>query len=198
MCGRVLYLLILAGFCVGCADQADSNEMAATEAAMPRTMNDRFNNRSKEGYYQDGEGNWKTNNNKRSSFESVGRSNLDRQQYSGKTYQAERVEKSSWWGNKRYDAARYAGNTSADQFKTAAGEAAQAAPESGDRSMFSSQSFATRKIARQSAHENAQSSVMQDSAAARESQRADVQPSITDWKEQRTLELKDTKSWLNK
>ena len=182
----------------GCADRADENEMAASEASKPRTMNERFNNRGKEGYYQDGEGNWKTNNNKRSSFESIGRSDMAGQQYSGKVYQADRVEKSSWWGNRQYDAQRYAGNTSAEQYKTAANGTAQTAAEAGDRPIFSRKSMTTRTLDHQSARESSQSRVLDGSTSARESQRADLQPSITDWKEQRSLQLKDTKSWLNK
>lgn len=172
--------------------------MAASEAAKPRTMNERFNNRGREGYYQDSEGNWKTNNNKRSSFESVGRSNMAGQQYSGKVYQADRVEKPSWWGSRQMDAQRYAGDTSAEQYQTMADGVGKAAPESGDRSIFSRKSLTTRTIDRQSARESSQSRALDGSSSAVESQRADVQPAITDWKEQRSLQLKDTKSWLQK
>lgn len=172
--------------------------MAATEAAKPRSMNERFNSRGKEGYYQDGEGNWKTNNNKRSAFESVGRPDMAQQQYSGKAYKADRVEKASWWGNRQYEASRYAGNTSADQYKTPASGIGEDAVESGQRSLFSRKSMTTRTLDRQTARENTQSRVLDGSPSARESKEAYDQPAIIDWKEQRGLEIKDTKSWLNK
>ena len=198
MTPRLCSLLVACACLSNCADSAGKDEMAANEASKPRSMNERFNNRGKEGYYQDGEGNWKTNNNKRSSFESVGRSDMANQQYSGKVYQADRVEKSSWWGNQQYDTQRYAGNTSAEQYKTAATGVGQAANESGERSIFSRKSMTTRTMDHQSARESSQSRAFDGSPSARESQRADVQPAITDWKEQRSLQLKDTKSWLNK
>lgn len=75
MIARLGLLISLTVLLSQCADEAD-NSQAATEASKPRSMNERFNARGKEGYYQDSEGNWKIKDDKRSSFESVGRSPL--------------------------------------------------------------------------------------------------------------------------
>jgi hypothetical protein len=198
MIPRVFCLIFTSVLLSHCADQSEVESMAATEASKPRTMNERFNNRSKEGYYQDGEGNWKTNNNKRSSFESVGRASMAQQQYKGKSYEANRVEKSAWWGNQRYEASRFAGNTSADQYKTAAKGVREDATESGQKSIFSRKSMKTQTLDTQTARENSQARVLDGSPSARETQQRYDEPTIIDWKEQRSLDIKDTKSWLKK
>ncbi len=197
MITRLSLLVCLALVLSHCADKPDSSQ-AASEASQPRSMNERFNARGKEGYYQDTEGNWKIKDDKRSSFESVGRSPLENQQYSGKAYKPGTVEKPSWWGNTQYQKQSYLGNTSANQYQTTAADAGKSANESGAGSVFSSKSVTTRNINRTSALESNRSNAMQGADAAREAQRAYAQPDIIDWQEQRSLQLKDTKSWLNK
>lgn len=108
------------------------------------------------------------------------------------------MDKQSWWGNTRYQKQAYLGNTSADQYKTTANDAGKSANETGSRSIFSRKSVTTRNIDRTSAIESGRSNSMQGTDAARETQRDYAQPQIIDWKEQRSLQLKDTKSWLNK
>lgn len=197
MIARLSVIFTLSALLSHCADKADDSQ-AATEASKPRSMNERFNDRGKEGYYQDSEGKWKIKDNKRSSFESVGRSPLANQQYSGKAYNPASVEKQSWWGNTRYQKQAYLGNTSADQFKTTANDAGKSANEAGSRSIFSRKSVTTRTIDRTNATESGRTNAMQSTGAARETERAYAQPDIIDWKEQRSLQLKDTKSWMNK
>jgi len=197
MIARLSLIVTLSALLSHCADKADDSQ-AATEASKPRSMNERFNARGKEGYFQDSEGNWKIKDDKRSSFESVGRSPLANQQYSGKAYNPGTVEKQSWWGNTRYQKQAYLGNTSAEQYQTTANDAGKSANEAGSRSIFSRKSVTTRTIDRTNATESGRSNSMQHTDAARETQRAYAQPDIIDWKEQRALQLKDTKSWLNK
>lgn len=197
MNARLILLVTLSALLSQCADKAD-NSQAAAEASKPRSMNERFNARGKEGYYQDSEGNWKIKEDKRSSFESVGRSPLGNREYSGKAYNPGTVEKQSWWGNTRYQKQAYLGNTSADQYQTTANDAGKRANETGSRSIFSRKSVTTRNIDRTNATESGRTNAMQATGAARETERAYAQPDIIDWKEQRSLQLKDTKSWLNK
>lgn len=197
MIARLILLVTLSALLSQCADKAD-NSQAAAEASKPRSMNERFNARGKEGYYQDSEGNWKIKEDKRSSFESVGRSPLGNREYSGKAYNPGTVEKQSWWGNTRYQKQAYLGNTSADQYHTTANDAGKRANETGSRSIFSRKSVTTRNIDRTNATESGRTNAMQATDAARETERAYAQPDIIDWKEQRSLQLKDTKSWLNK
>ena len=198
MIHRVILLGSLAFLLSQCADQGKGDDMAATEAAKPRSMNDRFNGRVKQGYYQDSEGNWKVQNDKRSSFERQGQASMANQQYSGKAYQAGSVQRQSWWGNTQYQTQAYGGNTSANQWKTPAAAAGQQAAEGKSRSIFSRKSLTTTTIDRKSALEAGTASGYDASGTAREAQRSYDMPEIIDWKEQRSLQIKDTKSWLRK
>jgi hypothetical protein len=178
-----------------CASK-ESESMAATEASKPRSMSERFNNRGKQGYYQDSEGNWKVQNQQRSSFEQVGRSSLDDKSLRREAYPTERVEKRSWWGKNQYEKPTYQPQ-SAQALKTTAAVAGQKAREQNSladlpdpikRDGFATQSNSSRN----------QSRFRDANQAATESANDDLTPDIMDWKEQRTLQLKDTKSWLNK
>ncbi len=170
--------------------------MAATEASKPRSMSERFNNRGKQGYYQDSEGNWKVQNDKRSSFEQVGRSSLDDQSFRREAFETQNVEKRSWSGKNPYEKPIYQ-PPSAQSLKTTANAAGQKAREQNSladlpdpikRENFSAKSRSSREQSRFRDAKN----------AATENSNEELTPDIMDWKEQRALQLKDTKSWLNK
>ena len=181
-----------------CAEEAETNKVAS-ESAQPSTMNDRFNNRSKQGYVQDSEGNWKIQNDKRSSFESQGQSNLANRQYSGKAYNATSVSKKSWWGDTTHQRPAYTGNTSADHLVTTAPDAAKGAREGGLRSLFSRKSVSTTRIASTSARENSTAGINRTTAVQNTSNRSSLEQStVMDYRAQRALEIKDTKSLLRK
>lgn len=195
---RLLHITALALMLSQCADK-DTDSNAASEAAKPRTMNERFNNRGKEGYYQDSEGNWKIQNDKRSSFETVGRSSLDNRQYSGKSYNPGTVQKKSWWGDTSHARPAYAGNTAAPQYQKTANASGKNANEGGTKSLFSRKSVTTNRLDSRSANENSSAAIKTNKATQNETTRSSLeQADIIDWKEQRALQLKDTKSWLNK
>lgn len=191
-------LLLVTAAVTSCGNQANEQDMAAAEAAKPRSMSERFNSRSKEGYYQDSEGNWKANNAKRSSFESVGRSEMANQQYSGKAYQTKEVERRSWWGDTRYQKPVYAQATQVEQFQTKARAQGQMAPEASQSSSFAGQNVTTNRLAKRNAMENGAAQISERARTARESVSDYAEPDIIDWKEQRTLKIRDTKSMLNK
>jgi hypothetical protein len=198
MMNRLIPLAAIALLLTQCAEEsADHN--AASEASKPRSMNDRFNSRGKEGYYQDSEGNWKIKNDKRSSFESMGQSSLANRQYSGKTYNPGTVQKKSWWGDTTHAKPAYAGNTSAEQFQTSANATGKTAQEGGIRSLFSRKAVTTTRLDHQTARESSTAEIQRNRASQNETQRSSLeQADIIDWKEQRQLQLKDTKSWLKK
>lgn len=181
-----------------CAEEAESNKVAS-ESAQPRSMNDRFNNRGKQGYYQDAEGNWKIQNDKRSSFEGVNRSTMANRQFSGKAYDAASVSKKSWWGDTTYQRPAYAGNTSADHFATTAPDTSKGAHEGGVRSLFSRKSVNTPRIASQAARESSAAGITRSAATENTSARSSIEQSpIIDWQAQRAMDVKDTKSLLKK
>jgi hypothetical protein len=192
---RLLLLLLPVTGLWQCASK-DPETMAATEASKPRSMSERFNNRGKQGYYQDSEGNWKVQNDKRSSFEQVGRSSLDDQSLRREAFETQNVEKRSWSGKNQYEKPIYQ-PPSAQSLKTTANAAGQKAREQNSladlpdpikRENFSAKSRSSREQSRFRDAKN----------AATENSNEELTPDIMDWKEQRALQLKDTKSWLNK
>ncbi len=193
-----IILLAAALFLSQCADKAESNKLAS-EASKPRSMNDRFNGKGKEGYYQDAEGNWKIQNDKRSSFEGMGQSTLANREFAGKAYTPASVNKKSWWGNTEHSKQAYTGNTTTTQFNKSPNDAAKNAQEGGFRSLFSRKSVNTPRIASQTARESSTSGIARPRATQNESQRSSMeQADIIDWKEQRAMDVQDTKSWLKK
>lgn len=181
-----------------CAEKA-SDDQAASEASKPRSMNERFNGGGKEGYYQDSEGNWKIKNDKRSSFENVGRSSFGNREYSGKAYNPGTVQKKSWWGDTTHTKPAYAGNTSASQYQKSASDTSKDAREGGSKSLFSRKTVATTRLDHQTARESSSAPIKTGRASQNETTRSSKeQADIIDWKEQRSLQLKDTKSWLDK
>jgi hypothetical protein len=193
---RWFLLLSLSSGLTQCASP-ESESMSAAEAAKPRSMNERFNGRGKEGYYQDSEGNWKVQNDKRSSFENVGRSSLDDKSLRREAYPTEQFEKRSWWGKNNYQKPSYQPESSALARKTTAAVAGQKAreqhqlatlPDDMERQRFATDSTDSddRARFRDAGHE------------ATETSAEDLHPDIMDWKEQRSLQIQDTKSLLNK
>jgi hypothetical protein len=106
------------------------------------------------------------------------------------------VEKRYWSGKNQYEKPIYQ-PPSAQSLKTTANAAGQKAREQNSladlpdpikRENFSAKSRSSRDQSRFGDAQN----------AATESTNEELTPDIMDWKEQRALQLKDTKSWLNK
>jgi hypothetical protein len=171
----------------------------ATEATSPRSMNERFNSRGKEGYFQDSEGNWKINNNKRSSFETAGEASMTKREYHAGTYNADSVKKKSWWGDTTHEKPGYQGNTDANRFLTRAPDTGKSARESGSNSLFSGKSVEKKLLDSRSANEQSGNRLSKPSDAKTDVRR-DVfpEPEITDWRQQRAMDIKDTKSILGR
>lgn len=195
-CLRSTGAIVLGLLLTQCADKAPADN-AATEASRPRSMNERFNSRDKQGYAQDSEGNWKIKNNKRSMFENAGRTSFSNKSFKTAEYKPSNVQKKSWWGNRDYESKVFAGNTSANQYRTTAADAAKNAKEGGSRSLFSGKSVDTQRIARTSARESGQSG-MKTTEDAETTVRRSVyaEPSIIDYQQQRAIDIQQTRSIL--
>jgi hypothetical protein len=193
---RWFLLLSLSSGLTQCASQ-ESKSMNAAEASKPRSMNERFNGRGKQGYYQDSEGNWKVQNDKRSSFEQVGRSTLDDRSLRREAYPTEQFEKRSWWGKNNYQKPTYQPESSALARKTTAAAAGQKALEQNQLAKLPDERERQR-FATESADSDDQARFRDANDKATERDAQDLHPDIMDWKEQRSLQLQDTKSWLNK
>lgn len=194
---RFASLLALCLISCQCAEKKVTNE--ASETSRPRTLTERLNSKEKQGYFKDSEGNWKSNNNKRSSFESTGQASMGNKDFNTKKFNPGNYEKKSWWGNREYKPQQYAGNTDASRFATTAPDAGKSATEAGNSSFFSGKKVDANRIARQGAREESASGLLRPSDAETDVRRKVYQePTIIDWREQRALEIKDTKSWLRK
>ena len=180
-----------------CAGGSKEESNAAMEAAKPRTMEQRFNSKEKIGYFKDSEGNWKANSNKRSSFESKGASSLAKREYSAKQYNPGEVKKKSWWGDRDYNKKVYAGNTDANRFLTKSQYSDQSADEGKQTSRDAGRRYETESIARKSASEENGPRMQHSSDAETDiRRRVFAEPSIIDWKAQRSMDVNQTRSML--
>jgi hypothetical protein len=149
-------------------------------------------------YYQDSEGNWKIQNNKRSAFEGMGQSSMANREFSGKAYQPGNVTKKSWWGDTTHKRPAYAGNTSADHLATPAAGTDKSAHESGSSSLFSKKSVTKPSVASQTARENA-NTAREGGTSRYQNDRSALESSpIVDWQAQRAMDVQATKSLLKK
>ena len=196
---RCSLFAIVAGALIACscADGSKEESNAATEAAKPRTMEQRFNSKEKIGYFKDSEGNWKANSNKRSSFESAGESSLAKREYNAKQYNPGEVQKKSWWGDRDYNKKSYQGNTDANRFLTKSQYGNQSANEGKQTSRDAGRRYETEAIARKSASEENATSMQHTSDAETDvRRRVFAEPSIIDWKAQRSMDVNQTRSLL--
>jgi hypothetical protein len=194
---RFASLLALCLITSQCAEKKVTN--AASETSRPRTLTERLNSKEKQGYFKDSEGNWKANSNKRSSFESAGQASMGKKDFNTKKFNPGNYEKKSWWGNREYKPQQYAGNTDASRFATTARDSGKSAAEAGNSSFFSGKKIESNRIARQGALEESASGLTRPSDAETDLRRKVYQePDIIDWREQRALQINDTKSWLRK
>jgi hypothetical protein len=194
---RFASLLALCLITSQCAEKKVTNE--ASETSRPRTLTERLNSKEKQGYFKDSEGNWKSNSNKRSSFESAGQASMGKKDFNTKKFNPGNYEKKSWWGNREYKPQQYAGNTDASRFATTAPDAGKSAAEAGNSSFFSGKKVDANRITRQGAREESATGLSRPSDAETDLRRKVYQePTIIDWREQRALQIKDTKSWLRK
>ena len=81
---------------VSCASDSGAGKPAASTPAAHQPMSQRLE--QKNGYTQDAKGNWVPQNDKRSSFESQGKSPYFDGSYGKTAYQTEPYAKKSWWG----------------------------------------------------------------------------------------------------
>lgn len=199
---RFASLLALCLITSQCAEKKVTNE--ASETYIPETVEGekltrKFQTNAPSGYKQDSEGNYVKSTNKRSSFESAGQASMGKKDFNTKKFNPGNYEKKSWWGNREYKPQQYAGNTDASRFATTARDSGKSASEAGNSSFFSGKKVDANRIARQGALEESASGLTRPSDAETDLRRKVYQePDIIDWREQRALQINDTKSWLRK
>ncbi len=193
---HTLWLLVLV--LASCASDkgAQTSSTAASSGGKVRSIDDWVSETTRDnggGYKQDSKGNWKSNSNKRSSFESQGDSPYFTGEYGSKKYNAGEYTKKSWWGNKDYQPKQYAGNTDGSRFQKKSRLDGQGARESGTAAK-TPDPYQTDTYATGNALEAGSSPVGKPSDAETDNRRkAYQQPDVIDWREQRAMSLQQSK-----
>ena len=187
-----ILLGILLASCAG--DSTNKKPDGATPALKPLSQRLDENN----GFKQDDKGNWVPKSDKRSSFESQGRSTQFQGEYAKKTYKTGEYAKKSWWGNKEYGHKEYAGNTDGSRFQTNSRLDGKGAREAGNQADLPSP-YETGTYATNAAREVGNRAISKPSDAETDIRR-DVYkaPPVIDWREPRALSLEHSRGILGR
>ncbi|MFD2257200.1 hypothetical protein ACFSSA_10980 [Luteolibacter algae] len=192
------HLWTLAGISViatGCADK-NVDPAKPTAAAEHKSLSERLSEGG--GYKQDEQGNWVPKSDKRSSFDSQRDSPYFKGKIDKEEYKTGEVAKKSWWGNKNYQTAEYAGNTDASRFQTTARQQGQVAEASGKKSSLT-RSYETNTLDNSRARESNAAQVSRTSNSAVEARRKVFKaPSVIDWQQQREMSLEQSRGILGR
>lgn len=186
----ILCLLVLLP--VSCASDSGAEKPAAP--ATRKSLSQRLDESN--GYKQDADGKWLPKSDKRSSFETKGKSAYFQGEYAKKAYKTGEYSKKSWWGNKEYGRQPYAGNTDGSRFQKSSRLDGKGARESGDAADIP-KTYQTDGYATNAAREAGQSGLAKPSDAETDNRRKVYPaPEIIDWREQRALSLEQSKGIL--
>jgi hypothetical protein len=190
------YLLTVAcGLMASCADDK-VDKSRPTEAKRPG-LQERLSESA--GYKQNENGEWVPKSDKRSSYDGQ----RDTPYFKDKINTAERYKtgdyaKKSWWGSKEYGKKSYEGDTDGSRFQKQARQEGQVASYDG-KAARSSDPFKTNTLPRESALESRNSAIDRPTNALIESQRKTYKaPSVIDWKEQRSMNLDQSRNILGR
>jgi hypothetical protein len=187
----LLSALSLAIFSLACSPK---NPTAPPSNQAFKPLSQRINDSN--GYQTDAKGNWVPKVNKRSTFETEKHTNPFKGDYAKKEFKTQEVSQKSWWGNKDYRTQQYEGNTSAEHLKTPSQWAQQNALESQQQADLPNR-FPTRNFETQSARESTFKRIFKKkNAYANQQNQKFSEPEITDWREQRSLSVGQSKSIL--
>ena len=190
---RILWLVVWLP--VSCAtDGAKSKPSASGTPPVHKPLSERIE--QKNGYKQDATGNWVPLNDQRSPFESKGTSPYFQGKYQKKAYPTKDVATKSWWGSKPYEHQKYAGNTDASRFQKNSPLAGKGAREAGTAADLPAD-YKTGSYATNAAREAGQRRIGKPTDTQTDDRRKVYPaPEITDWKEQRSLSVDQSKGIL--
>ncbi len=179
---------------VSCASDSNQQKSSSTPAIKP--LSQRID--EKNGYQKDANGNWQTQANKRSSFESKGPSNYFKGDYAKKDYKTTNYSKKSWWGNKDYQTKEYAGSTDGSRFQQSSQLNGKGARDS-NKSAGLTKPYQTGDYTTKSAREQGTKNINKNSDTETDiRRRVFPTPDVIDWKEQRTLSIDQSKGILGR
>jgi hypothetical protein len=180
---------------VSCAGEKVDNSRP-TQAARPG-LQERLSENA--GYKQNEKGEWIPKIDKRSSYDSQ----RDTPYFKDKLETMERYKtgdyaKKSWWGSKEYGKKSYLGDTDGSRFRKQARQEGQVARDNG-KAVRSSDPFKTNTLPSETARESRNPAIDKPKNALIESQRKTYKaPSVIDWKEQRSMDIDQSKSILGR
>lgn len=180
---------------VSCAEEKIDNSKP-TEASRPG-LQERLSESA--GYKQNEKGEWVPKSDKRSSYDSQ----RDTPYFKDKLDTMERYKtgdyaKKSWWGSKEYGKKPYEGDTDGSRFRSEARQDGQVARYDG-KAARTSEPFKTNTLPTESARESRNPAVDRPTNAYTESQRKTYKaPSVIDWKEQRSMDMDQSRSILGR
>lgn len=181
---------------VSCASDSGAGKPVASATPAYKPMSQRLE--QKNGYTQDAKGNWVPQNDKRSSFESQGKSPYFDGTYGKTAYKTEPYAKKSWWGNKDYGSKPYTGKTDGSRFQKTSDIEGRGARETGSAADIPG-SYQKDTFATGSAREAGLHGVTKPTDAETDARRkVYAAPEIIDWKEQRSLSLEQSKGILGR
>lgn len=190
--------LLVAAWCafmVSCAEEKIDNSKP-TEAPRPG-LQERLSESA--GYKQNEKGEWVPKSDKRSSYDSQ----RDTPYFKDKLDTMERYKtgdyaKKTWWGSKEYGKKPYEGETDGSRFRSEARQDGQVARYDG-KAARTSEPFKTNTLPTESARESRNPAVDRPANAYTESQRKTYKaPSVIDWKEQRSMDVDQSRSILGR
>ena len=180
---------------VSCAKEKVDNSKP-TQAARP-SLQERLSESA--GYKQNEKGEWVPKSDRRSSYDSQRDTPYFKEKLDTiERYKTGEYAKKSWWGSKEYGTKSYEGNTDGSRFRKQARQDGQVARYDGQAAR-SSKPFKTNTLPRESALESRNPAVDRPTNAYIESQQNTYKaPSVIDWKEQRSMNLDESRSILGR
>jgi hypothetical protein len=168
-----------------------------SDAPKKLSLEQRLN--KQEGFTKDSEGNWKANSKKRSSFEKIGKNSLNNKIYESKEYKSPEYKKKSWLSKSEIEKKDYNENIDANRFLTKSSYSNKTAREKYFTTQESNRSFKTNRLDKTSALENSKNEIKRTADAETNFRRkVEVDPVIIDWRQQRAIDMKSTRSILGR
>lgn len=188
----LLPLLLL----VSCASDSSPDKSAAAAAPARKTLSERMNENN--GYKQDSEGNWKPQSDRRSPYESQGEAHDAKKNFTKQAYKTGDYTKKSWWGNKDYGRKTYGGNTDGSRFQKSSALQGKGASEANTNADIPDH-YQTGSYATSNAREAGGKQIHKGTNTEIDNRRHGYeQPEITDWREQRSLSVDQSKGMLGR
>lgn len=182
-------VVIMACVIASCAPKAEKPE--ATKA--PQGLLARIDESN--GYTQDEKGNWTPKTDKRSPFESKGKSPYFNSNYKGKSFNTESYAKKSWWGQKEMSRKAYQGKMEEIDHQVASVNGKQSNIRSNDYETGSYDK--TGSYQTHAAIENDAATIGKPSDAETDLRRKTyIKPKITEYEQQRALTIEQSKKLL--